>query len=559
MSDSLLMLLEMIEEVLEEQNTSLEYLVHKKLGKKNVDSKKFETNAKNQELKNRVTYYVDTFEREQLANQVLPLLKSKLSDGQEISNIYSADGTTIIGHKIKHGRSIIFKYQIKPTRRINEAEQMESVIARATGNEKSEYDPKFDPNDGKLNRMRNAAQALNLPPLKKLKNQKLPADGLYKMYGAKSGTPKTDLIGLEGSPKYSVKKSGGSQFVSAQGPESAALWHIALKNSVTDAKINNAVSGALGIVPQNIVNYFSNKEYSSVRGLPDTEKAQFNAQLGEALFKKIIKDLGIDSNKFKQQFVYEGLSGKEKFNDGLGTATEVLTWSPKGDPAIEPPETIEEFINSKGLDKIKLRVSDRGGKRGGSIRGDILDKPVQNESIVIEVVDDKEQEAVEAVRQFIKSNNITPEQMSKLLQLAIPAINESVGNPTVQAQSPLPGVQELIDFLKKHGNAGLEAVKGYIERGEAFFDKIGKSITTATASAISANEAAPIIKQLDARYKQMGIVKFLDYLIASEPSGEINMKPLYDTVLGKEVEFGDFEVEEITQKYKLPLEESEGT
>ena len=557
MSDSLLMLLEMIEKVLEEQNTSLEYLVHKKLGKKNVDSKKFETNAKNQELKNRVTYYVDTFEREQLANQVLPLLKSKLSDGQEISNIYSADGTTIIGHKIKQGKSIIFKYQIKPTRRINEAEQMESVIARATGNEKSEYDPKFDPNGGKLNRMRNAAQALNLPPLKKLKNQKLPADGLYKMYGAKSGTPKTDLIGLEGSPKYSVKKSGGSQFISAQGPESAALWHIALKNSVTDAKINDAVNSALGIVPQNIVNYFSNKEYSSVRGLPDAEKAQFNGQLGKALFKKIIEDLGIDSDEFKQQFVYEGLSGKEKFNDGLGTATEVLTWSPKGEPAIEPPETIEEFMNSKGLDKIKLRVSDRGGKRGGSIRGDILDKPVQNESIVIEVVDDKEQEAVEAVRQFIKSNNVTPEQMSKLLQLASSVISEAEGVTTFP-DPQLPTVEELIDLLKKYGNIALQALKGYIDSGEVGLDKIKKSITTATTSAISANEAAPIIKQLNARYKQMGIVKFLDYLIASEPSGEINMKPLYDAVLEGEVEFGDFDVED-TQKSKLPLEESEET
>ena len=158
----------MIEEVLEEQNTSLEYLVHKKLGKKNVDSKKFETNTKKQELKNKVIYYIDTFEREQLANQVLPLLKSNLSDGQEISNIYSADGSTIIGHKIKQGRSIIFKYQIKPTRRINEAEQMESVIARATGNKKSKYDPEFDPNGRKLNRMREAAQSIGLEPLKKL-------------------------------------------------------------------------------------------------------------------------------------------------------------------------------------------------------------------------------------------------------------------------------------------------------------------------------------------------------------------------------------------------------
>ena len=58
----------------------------------------------------------------------------------------------------------------------------------------------------------------------------------------------------------------------------------------------------------------------------------------------------------------------------------MLTWNPSGENAIEPPVKISQFVNNK-LGNIKLRVSDRGGKRGGAIRGDILSKAVQNESI----------------------------------------------------------------------------------------------------------------------------------------------------------------------------------
>jgi hypothetical protein len=505
------MLLEMIEEVLEEQNTSLEYLVHKKLGKKNVDSKKFETNTKKQELKNKVIYYIDTFEREQLANQVLPLLKSNLSDGQEISNIYSADGSTIIGHKIKQGRSIIFKYQIKPTRRINEAEQMESVIARATGNKKSKYDPEFDPNGRKLNRMREAAQSIGLEPLKKLENQKLPADGLYKFYGAKSGTPKTDLIGLKGKPKYSVKKGAGSQFVSAQGPESAALWHIALEKSVTGNKVDTAVTNALETIPQNITRYFADTQYKSVRQLTVARKAEFNRQLGAALFKQIITNLGINAQDFKRQFAYEGLSGEVKFNKGLGTANEVLTWNSSGENAIEPPVKISQFVNNK-LGNIKLRVSGRGGKRGGAIRGDIL--------------------------------------QSKSMQEGFKDVMGAIGLGALQVINP-----QTAGTAAPPDSADVAAQQASADQSAADDQQAAEQPDEKLA-------VEDIIKSYQNYYDQEGIVRFLDALIRKkeDKEGEINMRPLYNEILGdEEVEFGDFDVEQSAQRSSLPLEELEGT
>ena len=80
--------------------------------------------------------------------------------------------------------------------------------------------------------------------------------------------------------------------------------------------------------------------------------------------------------------------------------------------------------------------------------------------------------------------------------------------PSVSADLS-PEVQELIDFLKKLGNAGLETVKGYIDRGEAFFDQIEKLPDTAVEGAT----IGAFMAHLDELYKRDGIVKFLDALI----------------------------------------------
>ena len=72
---------------------------------------------------------------------------------------------------------------------------MESVIARATGNADAEF-KKVPVLQNQLLRMELDAEQILGKPLTKLKNQKLPQDGIYKRYGATSGVPKQTLLEL---------------------------------------------------------------------------------------------------------------------------------------------------------------------------------------------------------------------------------------------------------------------------------------------------------------------------------------------------------------------------
>ena len=422
MSDSLLMLLEMIEEVLEEQSDSPHNFVRKALEAKGVEIAEIVPDKKKdgEVLKNRLTYKIKSADRGALASEIGSQLAGAIP-------IYSSDGSTVIGHKTKGAnRQINFKYVLKPARGYgNEAEKMEEVIAAASGYEGAKVPEGFG---DRVPKYKKAAEQLPGAPLAKLGNQKLKAEGLYNLYGATSGVPKTDLIGKDKKAKYSVKKAGGSQFVSAQGPESAALWHIALVNSVGGQQnVDAAVTNALNVVPDLIKKSFDPKNFKDVKDADTKDKAEIFQAFKKQLFDTIIEKLGLVDNKetFKKAFAMEGYSGQVKFGGGVGSANKILIWSNNppfiiGNP--KKPAGIEKYVEAY-KDKISIRVSDRGGNRGGAIRGEILNRPVQNESIVIEVVDDKEQEAFEDAKRFIKSNNITPEQMKKLLQLASPAIN----------------------------------------------------------------------------------------------------------------------------------------
>ena len=561
MSDSLLMLLEMIEEVLEERSQSAQQLsaeyskLHEEILKMLTEEEGIEAvpirekNNQGVELPHRVTYKLKSFaNRADLAEKI----KQSLKLPNTALPVYDSSGNQIIGYKIKSGRSIVFNFVLKPQRGFNIAEQMESVIARATGNADAEF-KKVPVLQNQLLRMELDAEQILGKPLTKLKNQKLPQDGIYKRYGATSGVPKTDLIGIDGEARYSVKKSGGSQFVSAQGPESAALWHIAAKNSAANP-YEKAVDEALKNIPELIKQQFSYEQFQNIKSFTQKEKAEIFSEVGNTLFKKIIEGMNIDPEKFKEAFAVEGMTGREKFNNGKGTANLLLTWNETGSPAIEPIQTIEKFVKLN-KDKIKLRVSDRGGKRGGSIRGDIKDQSTMNESIVIEVIEDEAQEAKNEVEKFIKSNNITPEEMKKIIQKAGVVIKEQVANQGAQLAVRNPDLldkvtEQAVELLKRLGNTALDLMKKY-----AGLDKADQP----SADTKSEKNYNQLVEGLTKQFRSLvyqksdsgrfPMVRFLDYLIAPQAGGEINMIPFYE---GLPVEFGDTEEPD----EEIPMEET---
>jgi hypothetical protein len=486
MSDTLLMLLEMIEEVLEEQSDSLHNFVRKVLeanGVKTAEEIK-DKNSKGMELNNRITYRIESADRQRLALEIGDKL------GKAAIPIYSSDGSTIIGHKTKDGTGINFKYVLKPTGRYgNEAEKMELVIARASGN------TGVEPPEGFGDRVPNyeaAAKQMPGAPLAKLETQKLPAKGLYASYGVLSGTPKTDLIGTKDkNEKYSVKKAGGSQFASAQGAESAALWHIALINSVGQKQIGAAVQKALNEVPAMIKDNFASENFGDIKAASRKDKAEVFKQFKEQLFGKIVENLSINKDAFKKAFTIEGYSGAVKFGGGDGTANKILIWSNNapfiaGNP--RKPIDVVGYVNSY-KDRISIRVSDRGGKRGGAIRGEILNRPVQNESI-----------NEEALKNFGKAAAAAALGAALTTGDPIPGTT-GIGQPSVSADQ-----SDQVDSAAEETEINGEVVKDRLEQ----------------------------------IYGRLQIVRFLDALKTDEEGGEINMRPLYEAALKDDVEFVDF-------------------
>lgn len=555
----------MIEEVLEERSQSAQQLsaqyagLHEEIPKMLVEEngdpieveKVFEKNSKKEPLLHRAIYKLKSFtNRADLAKKIKQSLGPLEGD---LLPVYDSSGNQIIGYKLKIGRSIVFSFVLKPQRGFNMAEQMENVIARASGNGEAQITATSLKDE--VARMQPLAQKIPGRPLRKLKNQKLPKDGIYKKYGATSGVPKTDLIGKEGKNKYSVKKGGGAQFVSAQGPESAALWHIAAAKAAVDALDETLVTKSLKLVPAYIMDNFDYEQFKGIKDFSPDDKKEIYEIVGNLLFKDILERMGINKDKFKEAFAKEGISGEIKFNGGPGTANQVLTWNSDSEkPAIEPIVNVDQYITNN-KDKIQLRVSDRGGKRGGSIRGDILSTPVQNESIVIEVVDDAEEKIQAEIDKFIKSNNITPDQMKKILQKIGPIIKEQAQRRAAGAAVAVrpPKDTRNIDYLADQAVEMLKQIDQAIEKGAEFALKKMNDFADETADTVSMlatggvpTAVAALAKEIDsvvlAKFNQLANypVLFLDYLRSYEGE-DVDMIPFYRAVKGLPVEFGDTE------------------
>ena len=546
----------MIEEVLEEQKVSPQRIldtIETTLRDKKIDFEEpVSTSKKGNQFKINLT---NTFDREAVAaslDDVMGTFVKRLGGGHRLEPYFSSG--RLVGQTIRQGkRAIFFRYQLKPKGGINESEEMEKIIANATRPKGAKLDDikrGFDDSGRKLNAMRSSIDGLGLPPLEKQEATNGPSD-IYVTFGAKSSVPKTDLSDGTNENKFSVKKGGGAQFVSAQGPESAALWHIALdkaKGGIDEASIN----AALNEIPELIKEQFSYDKFKDVKesDLTSAQKAEIYAQFGQTLFEKIIEGLNLDAAAFKRAFVEEGMTGNIKFRpDSLSSANKVLTWPQDLNEKVTK-STIDDYIDNN-LDNMKLRVSDRGGKRGGAIRGDILKKRTLEENIIIEIVDEKQRDIIRSVREFIKSNNITPQQMNKILQFVEPMIKERVESGQMSSSNLL--VKNVLKVIDQEPMV-LDLFKGYAKGGDEYFNsleepsdetRLQNSATEQQYETFVANLANEYKELINAAFKDFegNTLFFLDYLRPYEED-TIDMTPFYKQVADKGVEgieIGEYE------------------
>ena len=257
----------MIEEVLEEQSQSLIDVVRNAIGKKNIE--KTEEKKTN---KFRIQLNDQAESRGAYAEKVKSAIEKYVGESQQILPIFDSKGTTIVGYKIKTTtgrRRVLFSYELKTSGRgIVESEVMESVIVLATGGNagKAFTDPRAEAL--KKSTLPNIQKSVNTTPALKDKDGKIipltkqpdakKLSALYLSFDVKRKVPKTDLIDASGKLKYSVKNKEGAQFISAQGGESSAVWHVAAVMSAGgEENLNSEIADVITEVTQNIKQEFS--------------------------------------------------------------------------------------------------------------------------------------------------------------------------------------------------------------------------------------------------------------------------------------------------------------
>jgi hypothetical protein len=537
MSDNLLMLLEMIEEVLEEQNNQQQIA-------KAADSivikaaSRFGLSLPEDKTKFPYIYKLPEgeYDRQTPAMQINEILRRSpaLKGVKNKEFLSSGRNKDIIGLTLYDGRRVAYRYAIKGSgTRINFSEVMESVIAEATG---GDVGNSFDNDAKKKVRQdfigtiqKSVGETTGLLGLSLKKLDKGQLSDSYKSFGVKSKTPKTDLIDPSSEQRYSVKSGVGAQFVSAQGPESAAIWNAAALATIDSENIEEAVKKSVEIVvTDEIINKFNYEQWSkTIEGKDQKQRKEVYDKIKQSLFVTILDKLGIKNNKdFMNNFIFEAMSGKQKFVEGdPAIANMILTWNTDGKPF---KVAILDIDYVKG-NNFNVRVSDRGGTRGGSIRGDILESLSRNSIIESQEVSDEQ--ALEIVQQFIEKHNLSRDDLQSILNSI-----ESLKEIAIPADGVKDDLDELIDLL------GLDKVFGAIGSVLQAIPDIPDDIRMKSI-------AKGIAKSLLRGFKKDGLVKFLDQLNVANNGDTIDMEPLYK---GLPVEFVDIEEPD----EEIPMEET---
>ena len=178
----------------------------------------------------------------------------------------------------------------------------------------------------------------------------------YKKEGVKSREPKTDLISSDGSIKISVKKKGG-QFVSAQGPEAAAIF-----NSVIDKTLKQQSTGTFAEMIKRYFDY-EQGQISQLKGKPPEEQERIRRKRNFLLTRMLYHG----ATNRQEDIVREALLGENKFENEDAVPNYFLVWDMSGKGELY---TANQFVKMVAR-KAKIGVRGRGGVRGLALRGEV--------------------------------------------------------------------------------------------------------------------------------------------------------------------------------------------
>mgnify|MGYP003631505768 CR=1 FL=1 len=178
----------------------------------------------------------------------------------------------------------------------------------------------------------------------------------YKDQGVKSREPKTDLVSSDGSIRLSVKKKGG-QFVSAQGPEAAAIF-----NSVMKKALKQESTGKFADL---IKTYFDYEQggISQLKGKPPEEQERIR-KIRNFLLLRL---LNFGATSRQEDIVREALLGENKFENEDAIPNYFLVWDMSGKGDLYTANQFVKMVTRKA----KIGIRGRGGVRGLALRGEV--------------------------------------------------------------------------------------------------------------------------------------------------------------------------------------------
>ena len=163
--------------------------------------------------------------------------------------------------------------------------------------------------------------------------------GLSKEWKGTNTTPKTDL--MSGAKRISLKKSGGSQLLSAGKDEAISTVEAAMRRYSTSKVGQTKIDTLLDNLEEKMIKLSTSDTISSITDLkdkstltPQDKKKIAEYELGDKFAKELTSEMETLFNseqKMKDYFCWEAATGESKFGkDTWPTANEMVTFKEAG-------------------------------------------------------------------------------------------------------------------------------------------------------------------------------------------------------------------------------------
>ncbi len=353
MSDSLLMLLEMIEEALNERRKdNVIKLANKyvKMIKNAGDEYKDAKLAKVPTPRSTTISITNAGSRQQ---------RDTLSKKLKIGKPYIMKDGKIVGGRIPN-TTLTIKFLQGSSKGITRlSERFEGNLIKVLNNNseqeiehvsEKEFSGIQQIAEKVINDPRSEAITKGSPPWKKPGNGKITED-----YAVLDGTrarvnptPKTDIADSSADFRVSVKKDG-AQLLSGQAREVQAITEVVSKKLGYDTEIK-----------KKLIKMMAEKE--KIDAMSASERGDLGRQIADELF---------NNEDFKKQFLLEAMTGNHRFKTEESKANSLLVWDLNGNGYFNP--AIGSWVE-QNYSQVKYGIRSRGTGRGLAARLDTIAK-----------------------------------------------------------------------------------------------------------------------------------------------------------------------------------------